>query len=331
MRFLINGAAALALGLFTYDPATAECTKPLTLVTSVDMAPIKDNRAVVVPVTLGGKPKLLLVDTGGAVTEMTPQAADELALTRARTGMQLFDVAGHMSNQFVHTSLGLGVLTARDMVFMVSPGNDPISDDADVAGILGPDIMQHYDVDIDFGTGKFNLLSQDHCEGKVLYWKADAVAVVPMRLMDSGHIQLQVILDGQPVTAMLDTGAYNTTLTTLVAEGTFGLKPGSAEMPQTGQLPDRPVALTYHHVFKSLGFEGIAVNNPDIDIIPDFLKQVATENATPDTGSHLVTPKSNETAQAMLLGMDVLRHFHFYIAYKENKVYITPATAPASP
>ncbi len=37
----------------------------------------------------------------------------------------------------------------------------------------------------------------------------------------------------------------------------------------------------------------------------------------------------------MLLGMNILRHFHIYIAYKENRVYITPASpsaaAPASP
>jgi hypothetical protein len=233
-----------------------------------------------------------------------------------------------MSNQFVHTSLTLGTLSASDMVFMLAPGGSPISDNADVAGILGPDILQHYDVDIDFGSGKLNLMSQDHCEGKVLYWKADAVAVVPMRLMNSGHIQMPVMLDGQQVMAVLDTGAYNTTLTLPVAQATFGLKPGSADTPLTGQLPDRPVAATYHHVFKSLGFEGIAVNNPDIDIIPDFLKQVTTENATPETGSHLIAPKANETAESMLLGMDVLRHFHIYIAYKENKVYITPTSTP---
>ena len=31
----------------------------------------------------------------------------------------------------------------------------------------------------------------------------------------------------------------------------------------------------------------------------------------------------------MLLGMNVLRHFHIYIAFKEKKLYITPAGVPA--
>jgi hypothetical protein len=31
----------------------------------------------------------------------------------------------------------------------------------------------------------------------------------------------------------------------------------------------------------------------------------------------------------MILGMDILHHLHLYIAYKEKKLYITPASAPA--
>jgi hypothetical protein len=31
----------------------------------------------------------------------------------------------------------------------------------------------------------------------------------------------------------------------------------------------------------------------------------------------------------MLIGMNVLRHLHIYVAYKEQKIYITPAGAPA--
>jgi hypothetical protein len=29
----------------------------------------------------------------------------------------------------------------------------------------------------------------------------------------------------------------------------------------------------------------------------------------------------------MLLGMNVLRNLHVYVAYKERKLYVTPATA----
>ncbi|MDT9702671.1 hypothetical protein, partial [Streptomyces sp. P17] len=84
-------------------------------------------------------------------------------------------------------------------------------------------------------------------------------------------------------------------------------------------LATRSAATTYHHVFDTLAVEGIAVSHTDIDIMPDFLKQVATEAATPETGSHLAGRRADETQQAMLLGMNILRHFHIYIAYKEDK------------
>jgi hypothetical protein len=29
-----------------------------------------------------------------------------------------------------------------------------------------------------------------------------------------------------------------------------------------------------------------------------------------------------------IIGMDVLRHLHIYVAYKEQKLYVTPASAP---
>lgn len=328
MRFAMMFSAAFALA------ATAahaeECNKPLSLVTSIDMTPVNDNRAILIPVTLNGKPKQLLVDTGGAMTEMSPDVADELGLPRQTTAYQLYDVSGRMSNQFVHADFGIGTLTSKNMVFMLSPGGQTFQG-TPIAGLLAPDILKHYDVDIDFGAGKFNLLSQDHCEGKVIYWKADAVAVVPMKVMASGHILLPVLLNGKEVIALLDTGAWNTTLTQPVAEHTFGLTMGTPDTPATGTLATRSAATTYHHVFDTLGFEGIAVSHTDVDIIPDFGAQVERENATPETGTHFAARRSDETQQAMLLGMNILRHFHIYIAYKEDRVYITPATPPAAP
>lgn len=326
MRFLIGALALCVLGC---DPALAECNKPLQLVTSVDLVPTQEDREVLIPVTLAGQQSLLMIDTGGAMTEISPEFADAQNLPRQRTGYQLFNVAGEMSNQFVHASLQLGRLKADNMVFMVAPGSAPFGS-TKIGGLLAPDILKHYDVDLDFGGGKFNLLDQDHCDGKVVYWPADAVAVVPMLLMDSGHIQVSVLLDGKPILAALDTGAYYSTLARPEAEEIFGLTMGSPETPRLATLAGRPDALTYRHSFKTLGFEGIQVTNAQVDIIPDFTREIARTNATPETGTHMVTAKSDETHQPMLIGMNILRHFHIYIAYKEHKLYITPAAPPAA-
>ena len=69
------------------------------------------------------------------------------------------------------------------------------------------DLLHNYDVDLDIDAGKFKLFSQDHCPGKVVYWPASTVTVVPIRVVRSGHIIVPVVLDGHAIDALLDTGA----------------------------------------------------------------------------------------------------------------------------
>jgi Aspartyl protease len=126
------------------------------------------------------------------------------------------------------------------------------------------------------------------------------------------------------VIAILDTGAYHTTLTLPVAEDLFHLKLGSADTPVSGHLTGKPNAPTYRHVFSSLAFEGIVVKNLQAEIIPDLLHQVVLDAAAPPTGTRISDPRKLESDASMLIGMNILRHFHIYIAYKEEKLYVTP-------
>ena len=320
-------AAAISLCVAFAGEANADCA-PLAIITSVDLTPASDHLAEFVPVSINGTDQLLLLDTGGAITELTAEAADAMKLERRKGPFQQYNVSGQYSDQYVNASLTLGALKSGKSDFVVAPGSNPFGTGSSVAGILGPDILAHYDLHIDFGANKLTLLSPDHCEGKVIYWPASAVVVVPMKVLRSGHIIVPVSLDGKTINALIDTGASNTTLTTLSAESDFGLKLGDADTPKTGNLPDQPGAFTYKHTFKSLAFEGIAVSNPHVDIIPDMTKDVVANN--PELGTRLADTKRAEDKIDMLLGMNVLRHFHLYVAYKEEKLYITPIEAPAA-
>ncbi len=281
-----------------------------------------------VPVTMQGKEKLMLLDTGGGVSEITTQVADELGLTRRKLGFMVVDLSDETSDEAADvSSFSIGQLNTKSIEFVVAPEKGLFGDDAQFAGVIGPNILKLYDVDIDFGAPKLALLSPDHCDGKVIYWPASAVAVVPFRLLKNGHIVMTVQLEGKNVTAMLDTGAGGTTLTIPVAESDFGLKLGSQDAPSIGQLHDRPGAEVYGHKFKSLDFNGIAVSNLDVEIIPDFLKDKYSKG--PEIGTRLREPADIAEFPDMLIGMNVLKHLHVYIAYKEQKLYITPAGAPS--
>lgn len=312
----------LALGC---APAAAEDCAPLTRITTLQLEPTTDRREEFVPVRIHGVRKLMLLDTGGAMTEITTEAADELHLNRRRGNFRLYNMYGEFSDQFAEGSLEVTPLKADSVALAIAPGRRLFGDDTGIAGVLAPDILKHYDVELDFGNDTMTLFSPDHCPGKVVYWKSDTVAVVPMRVLHSGHIIVPVMLDGQSVTATLDTGAYNTTLAIPTAESQFGLKLGSENTPRVGNLIGKANAATYRHVFQTLSFDGIAVRNLQVEIIPDLLHQVLVDAAAPPTGTRIHDPRKLESDAGMLIGMNVLRHFHIYIAYREEKLYITPA------
>jgi predicted aspartyl protease len=308
----------------------AEDCHSLTMISSVELARREGDPRMYVPVSLQGTQKLMLLDTGGGVSEITSKVADELGLQRRTLGFSTVNLSDETSDQAARVSpFSIGRLKTDSIEFVVAPEKKLFGDDGRFAGILGPDILANYDIDIDFGAPRLAFMSPDHCEGKVIYWPASAVAIVPIRVLKLGHIVMTVQLDGKNVTAMLDTGAAGSTLTIPVAESDFGLKMGSADTPFLADLEDRPGAAVYGHRFKSLDFEGIAVGNLDVDIIPDFLKDKYRQG--PGTGSRIADPADNDEFPDMLIGMNVLRHLHIYIAYKEKKLYITPAGASSTP
>ncbi len=329
MSSKLLGVFAFAALWLAAGPAVADC-KPLSLVASVDLAPTDDLRPFV-PVTLSGRPKLMLIDTGGVATVLTQQAADELGLKPTQGMLELSDIAGRKTSKLVHSPLTLGRLSAQNMSFYVLPDDHAI-DEPNTAGIIAPDVLSNYDVEIDFGSRKFNLLSQDHCEGKVVYWPTEFVAIIPFLKMNSGHIQFKVMLDGKDVVADFDTGAYVTTLTRSVAVDDLGITVGGADTPRVGSLTDSADAAVYTHVFKSLDLGGVAVSNLNVVIIPDMTRTVRRRAAAPPVGYRLSDKRGDEADQAMLLGMNILRHLHIYIAYNEQKIYITAAgPSPAAP
>ncbi|MDE2075005.1 MAG: retropepsin-like domain-containing protein [Alphaproteobacteria bacterium] len=332
IRSIETGLCFLLLAPFALGaPAAADGCKPLQRYTQVQLRRSDDGNQAFVPVKMDGQDKLLLLDTGGFFSEVTPQAVKTLKLhTKQSAGVELYNVsAEHSRDAATVPSFDLGRLHWDSIDFWISPGPDTLfgSSDTRVAGILAPNLLKAYDVDIDFGNNTFGLMSPDHCEGRVIYWQASAVAVVPIQLNSDWHIIVPVTLDGITLNAMINTGANQTTLMTQKAESAFGVTLGSADTPQIGTMPDKPTEPVYHHRFRLLSFNGIAVSNPQIDLLPDLDRPV--RDTGPAMGRLFAAQDAREFPD-MMIGMDILKHFHLYIAYKERKLYITPASASAA-
>jgi len=224
-------------------------------------------------------------------------------------------------------SFGLGQLTGHKIALHVSPLAQ-LDEVGGAAGLLSTNLFLLYDIDLDFGAGRLNYFSQDHCEGRVAYWPERPVAVVPF-ILEGWHISLPVMIDGHEVNAVIDTGADDTVMPDTVAKEKFGLEPGSSDTPLVDTSKSDPLLKYYSHKFQNLGFEGLAVSNPNVVIMTNRVGSGTTAFKSSFRGA-LNDPYNRVRPDELIIGMNVLKHLHVYIAYKEKKLYISPAATGES-
>jgi predicted aspartyl protease len=314
------GSLALAV-LLQNGAASAEDCGPLKQINAVDLV-AGPNRALV-PVSLNGIPKLFLLDTGGDVTQISGEVAEELKLTKQDSNLKLLDMYGHASNKMVRIDkFALGRLHGENVYMAIQP-NPNFGKGTRYVGLFGPDMMGRYDVDIDFGSYKMNYFSPEHCPGHVVYWPHAALAITPMTFHNR-HIRLPVRVDGKELRAEIDTGATNTTMMATAAKRLFDIVPETS-----GNVPlnTQGMAAAFGRVFSTLDFEGVAVNNPHIVIVPDLLGSKDPNNGF-QTGSRAKMVDDDVDRADMLIGMDILKKLHLYIAFDENRIYISEASTP---
>jgi predicted aspartyl protease len=297
----------------------------LSRVAQLDMTVEKGK--ILIPVSIEGSSKRMAIDTGSPASMVDPLAASDLHLITHRLTEDTFGTAYGTSIKDVAEirRLELGQLYAKNVTFLVWPTS--LGLDNSVVGALGADLLHNYDVDMDFGAGKFSLFSKNHCPGKVVYWPASVIAVVPMHMTNMGYVIVPVTLDGHTFDALLDTGSYRTHISLDAAYKAFGLTPQSPDMTIVGQMNGSHAVPIYRHTFKTLELEGISIGNPTLLLSEDLAKDRARQSVM--TGTRLFDANSQVGFTDVILGLNELRNLHLYIAYGEQKIYVTPASLPA--
>lgn len=316
--------------------AADECP-PLTRITSVDTT-TGPGGYMLVPVKIGDAQRLMLFDTGGSLSSLSAAAAAELHIPTYDSRVRIADVAGKVSDRMaIIPSITIGTVETKRAEYMIFPG-DILRGAGGVVGLLAP--SPGVDIDLDFAGHKLSFFSPKHCEGKVVYWQAGAVAVVPMRnagirtpsalssqrsVIQTDRLTIPVTLDGKQIDAVIDTGSTNNVLNLRIAEDRFGVDVNAPDVIPLGQLGGVASAKTYRKQFATMAFEGVTVTNPVVDLIPDRQSGAFGDQRT--TGS--LTRPADRGLPDLIIGMDVLRKLHMYVAYDERKVYITAGAAPA--
>ena len=317
-------AFVFAVAMSWMLPVTAQAADAsgcsLKRAASIDMLPEAQGLALV-QVDINGTKFPLIVDTGGILSSLSQEAVHKLNLSPRLGDEAEIQVNGKKMTGTVNVaSFGIGDMHGSNFEFVVDP-NAFLGSVA--SGRLSPDLLRGFDVDFDFAANKFNLFSPDHCEGKVVYWTTNYTQM-PITLDRMGHIVTRIELDGVTLDAVIDTGSARSTISEEIANRAYHINentPGIEHIPDA--QPDD--VLQYRYRFKTLSMNGITVKSPIMVILPDLAEQ----QMKTDLGKLASDPQYGMSAPPprVIIGMDVLRQLHIYIAYKESMIYASPASA----
>lgn len=276
-----------------------------------------------VPVDIGGKNYLMVVDTG-AQTALTPAAVDMMGL--ATDYMPTHRIAGigtggsRIQDNRMIPSLKLGPLewtqlkVAMGSMFVPKqPEEQP-----QVVGLLGSDILSRYDIEFDFAAKQMMFYSVRNCAGWFVPWpeKYYRYAPAPVKLdyfsdiLRARKFLMPVTLNGHPARAVLDTGAVRSIVTKKAARNV-----GLGEQERN---PFLEVPVTH--------FSGFGEKT-----IPTYVYRFDTLEIGPFSFQHipLAVVDTDLNQEDMLLGMDFMGSQRVWISYSNNLVFMQPVAPSA--
>ena len=313
----------LPILLLTATVAQAQDCAPAKLLASVAMHSAEPESNIrTVPVTLNGTTRHMILDTGGAVTQLSRDTIEELKLPVRDSGAAVYDINGRVSRRFaVVDDFSFGQLNRKDAALMVWP--EPRRP---YAGELAQDMLQPYDVDVDFGAGTLKMFAKDHCPGPQGW-----TPTVRTTMRNKGwHLHIPVTLDGHTYDAIFDTGSRHTIMRLPAARRDFDLRPDSPGMTPYNAINGDAFLTGYLHNFSKMSFGGMTVDNPEVMVVPDIMNRNA--DTSPMARNRAYHHNADLILPELSLGMDVLKHLHLFMAFGEQALYIAPDIAvPGTP
>jgi hypothetical protein len=324
MRPLVLAFSLLATTAVLAAAAQAQTCGPLKRALSLDLRPGPQGGPLFgVAVTVNGTPRTFLLNTRNS-SAVSRQVVTEQKIS-TRTWGKSYLIDGSSINAYAVTiDLGVGGQVLKDNEMLVNENLGRWD------GLFAPDLMQHYDIEMDFVGRKLNYFLTDHCDGQVVYWPNAGITSVDFHGWDDHRdfpdLTIPVSIDGHEVMASVIASNPDTTMDADTAHQLFQLTADSPGAVPLGTLDGNLAHRVYGYTFKTLTIGGLTIRSPRMRVIPDLVGTKGTETVQAD--SHIVR-RTDHTLPAIRLGMNVLGRLHLYLAAKEHKLYITNAPAAA--
>lgn len=327
-RALAVGAALL--GLTCTSAALGACK-----IVVVGEIPVKTihNRVLTVGTVNGQSPPItVLIDTGSPFSLMRESAARRLGLSVIELGglnyrgqitqrgaIDIYGVGGKASvaGQAAVKQLQIGTFQRPELSFLVLRDSPRIALYPDL--LLGSALLLRYSVEFDLAHGMVRLLDTDTCESdQVAYW-TNTYSLADMEVWDvqQPRMELKVMVNGTPLTAILDTGQAHSLITRTAAErvGVAPWREGAAPVSKSGGMGSEKED-TWVGTFATF-----ALGDEGIKNVPLLISDLFRADRYTEPGSQMRRPL--EGLPGMIVGCDFFLAHRILILSKQHKLVFT--------
>ena len=249
---------------------------------------------------------LLLLDTGAEATVLTPAAAQRIGAQHAgvELGRQMHGITGDLpAGELELRNLTIGGVEVPRRRVRVGPIEIVNALSGPLDGVLGADVLRSFDIDLDLPGRRMTLYEGQSCAAASPAW-AQPYARIAAGRSPSNRLFFSVQLDGRRISALFDSGAQFSVLSTRTA---LALGVNEAVMardpPVTVRGADGQQLRAHAHRFFRLEVDGEVIRNVEIDVTEISLNEAD-----------------------LMLGIDLLGSRRIWISYGSQQLFLMHRT-----